>query len=157
MHGVKSKVGPLCLCCVVVWLVLVYGENWGQLAQSATVPLFFLPGQRNTDSFSWICPVFNSSISRRSWNLFLCPCKWALRLKARWLNTWTWTTKRRKGRQRGGGRRACKHASHYYMHGPVSGQGGLKSQKFSKAANPKKSRLIQNQWTAMIHFIQKWM
>ena len=36
MYGVKNKVGPL--CCVVVWLVLVYGENWGQLAQGATAP-----------------------------------------------------------------------------------------------------------------------
>ena len=43
MHGVKSKVGPLCICCVVVWLVLVYGENWGQLAQSDTAPLLLPP------------------------------------------------------------------------------------------------------------------
>ena len=38
MHGVKSKVGPLCICCVVVWLVLVYGEIWGEL-ETSTPPL----------------------------------------------------------------------------------------------------------------------
>ena len=45
MNGVKSKVGPLCICCVVVWLVLVYGKNWGQLAQSDTAPLLLPPWQ----------------------------------------------------------------------------------------------------------------
>ena len=45
MHGVKSKVGPLCICCVVVLLVLVYGENWGQLAQGDTAPLLLPPWQ----------------------------------------------------------------------------------------------------------------
>ena len=96
MYGVKRKVGPLCICCVVVWLVLVYGENWGQLAQSATAPFFSLPAWRGTGSFSWICPAFNSSISRRSRNLFLCPCKWAVRILQRWLNRGTWTTNLKK-------------------------------------------------------------
>ena len=74
---------------------LSYDQFGGGLEQSDTAPLLLPPGWRDTDSFSWICSVFNSSISRRSWNLFLCPCKWALRLKAIWLNRWTWTTKRR--------------------------------------------------------------
>ena len=74
---------------------LSYDQFGGGLEQSDTAPLLLPPGWRDTDSFSWICSVFNSSISRRSWNLFLCPCKWALRLKERWLNRWTWTTKRR--------------------------------------------------------------
>ena len=74
---------------------LSYDQFGGRLEQSDTAPLLLPPGWRDTDSFSWICSVFNSSISRRSWNLFLCPCKWALRLKERWLNRWTWTTKRR--------------------------------------------------------------
>ena len=106
---------------------------------------FKLDTVRDTDSFSWISSVFNGSMSRGSWNLFLCPCKWALRLKIRWLNKWTWTTNRRT-------RPPTRwwmddvHANHYYVHGPVAGQGELKSQKFSKAAHPKKLRLIQNQW-----------
>ena len=66
--------------------------NWNRATQP---PFFFLHGRRNTGSFIWICSLFNSCISRRSWILFLCPCKWALRLKARWLNRWTGTTKRR--------------------------------------------------------------
>ena len=74
---------------------LSYDQFGGGLEQSDTAPPLLPPGWRDTDSFSWICSVFNSSISRRSWNLFLCPCKWALRLKERWLNRWTWTTKRR--------------------------------------------------------------
>ena len=48
-----------------------------------------------------------------------------------------------QGRQRGGGQRACKHASHYYVHGTVAGQGELKSQKFSKATPPKMFRLTK--------------
>ena len=49
MNGVKSKVSPLCICCVVplmVWLplvvclVLVYDEIWGQLEKSTPPPLF---------------------------------------------------------------------------------------------------------------------
>ena len=92
MHGVKSKVCPFCLYCVVVWLVSVYGKDWGQLAQSATATFFFLAGWRTTDSFSWICPVFNGSISWWSWNLYLCLCKWALRILPRWLKRGTWTT-----------------------------------------------------------------
>ena len=39
-YGVKGKVGRLCICCVVVWLVLVYGKIWGQLEKS-TPPLLF--------------------------------------------------------------------------------------------------------------------
>ena len=74
---------------------LSYDQFGVRLEQSDTAPPLLPPGWRDTDSFSWICSVFNSSISRRSWNLFLCPCKWALRLKERWLNRWTWTTKRR--------------------------------------------------------------
>ena len=35
------------------------------------------------------------------------------------------------------------HANHYYVHGPVAGQGELKSQKFSKAARPKMLRLTK--------------
>ena len=66
--------------------------NWNRATQP---PFFFLHGRRNTGSFIWICSLFNSSISWRSWILFLCPCKWALRLKARWLNRWTGTTKRK--------------------------------------------------------------
>ena len=42
MHGVKSKVGPLCICCVVVRLVLVYDEIGWQLAQRAPPPFSFL-------------------------------------------------------------------------------------------------------------------
>ena len=34
MYRVKSKVGRLCTCCVVVWLVWVYGETCGQLEKS---------------------------------------------------------------------------------------------------------------------------
>ena len=39
MYDVKSKVGPLCICCVVVWLVSVYGETWGQLEKSTPPPV----------------------------------------------------------------------------------------------------------------------
>merc|ERR1712214_89804 len=70
---------------------LSYDQFGVRLEQSDTAPPLLPPGWRDTDSFSWICSVFNSSISRRSLNLFLCPCKWALRLKERWLNRWTWT------------------------------------------------------------------
>merc|ERR1711884_104089 len=70
---------------------LSYDQFGVRLEQSDTAPPLLPPGWRDTDSFSWICSVFNSSISRRSRNLFLCPCKWALRLKERWLNRWTWT------------------------------------------------------------------
>ena len=37
MYGVKSKIGPLCICCLVVWLVLVYSDISGQLEKS-TLP-----------------------------------------------------------------------------------------------------------------------
>ena len=50
-----------------------------------------------------------------------------------------------QGRQQGGGQRARKHVSHYYVHGFAAGQGGLKSLKFSKTAPPKMLTLIQNQ------------
>ena len=42
MYGVKSKVGPVGISCVVVWLVLVYGAIWGQLEKS-TPPFSFPP------------------------------------------------------------------------------------------------------------------
>ena len=41
------------------------------------------PDWRDTDSFSWIYSIFNSSISRRSWNLCLCPSKGRVRLSNR--------------------------------------------------------------------------
>ena len=59
---------------------------------------------------------------------------------------WTGGPGRQKGgqgRQRGGGRRARKHASHYYVHGPVAGQGTLELKK-SKAAPPKMWRLLRH-------------
>ena len=40
MYVVKSKVGPVCLFCVMVWLVLVYGKILGQLEKS-TLPTLF--------------------------------------------------------------------------------------------------------------------
>ena len=40
MYSAKSKVGYLCICYVVVWLVLVYGNIWGQLKKSTPPPLF---------------------------------------------------------------------------------------------------------------------
>ena len=55
-------------------------------------PPLLPPGWRDTDSFSWICSVFNSSISWRSWNLFLWTSKWALRIWAKWFDRETWTT-----------------------------------------------------------------
>ena len=40
MYGVKGKVGHLWIYYVVEWLVLVYGEIWGQLKKSTPPPLF---------------------------------------------------------------------------------------------------------------------
>ena len=45
---------------------LSYDQFGGGLEQSDTAPPLLPPGWRDTDSFSWICSVFNSSISRRS-------------------------------------------------------------------------------------------
>ena len=47
-YGVKGKVGRLCICCVVVWLVLVYGEIWGQLKKSTPPPSSPSEGRRGT-------------------------------------------------------------------------------------------------------------
>merc|ERR1712209_125660 len=43
-----------------------YDQFGVRLEQSDTAPPLLPPGWRDTDSFSWICSVFNSSISRRS-------------------------------------------------------------------------------------------
>ena len=45
---------------------LSYDQFGVRLEQSDTAPPLLPPGWRDTDSFSWICSVFNSSISRRS-------------------------------------------------------------------------------------------
>ena len=45
---------------------LSYDQFGVRLEQSDTAPALLPPGWRDTDSFSWICSVFNSSISRRS-------------------------------------------------------------------------------------------
>ena len=36
----EKQTGPLCIFYVVVWLVLVYGEIWGQLEKSTPPHLF---------------------------------------------------------------------------------------------------------------------
>ena len=41
-----------------------YDHFGGQLEQSDTAPLLLPPAWRDTDSFSWICSVFISSISQ---------------------------------------------------------------------------------------------
>ena len=47
MYGVSGKVGPFCICRIVVWLVSVYGEIWGQLEKS-TPPSSTSEGQKGT-------------------------------------------------------------------------------------------------------------
>ena len=67
MHCVKSKVGRLCICCVVIWLVLVYDEIWGQLEKSTPPPSSPSRGRRGlrgskmipNDQYNMSLTIFN--------------------------------------------------------------------------------------------------